>query len=430
MKTSMSLQKDLRDRFAVLLGITVDFLNFTLYGFFTYIFATVFFPEYDTAAHLLFVYGAGLLDVIARTVGALVFSWLGDRSGRAKSFKLGAAIALLPSCLIPLLPGYEVLGILAPVLLLVARFLQCFCWAELGGSMVYLYESQINGKYCLSSLPSCAASLGILLATIIAYVATEHYTPAELQQFGWRMGFGIVSVLAIISFLMRQTINETEFFLKIRSTHIMATNPLKSIFFRYYKELIIGLGLICFPATVAIFAFSYSYSYSKGIVGADIFQGLAYNSMLLLFRVIVIPAVGFLADRTGGVRILFSACVAGLFAYYFFLVSHSDPHRLLVFLGCITILNSAVMPGIILKIVPHDVRFTMLSIIYCIVFIVFGAMVPYASGLLEQVYNVVYVPAMCISIAAIITGFSATMVGLRESNYFSYFPKQVDNKNR
>jgi len=425
----MNLLKDIRDRFAVLLGITVDFLNFTLYGFFTYIFATVFFPDYDTAAHLMFVYGASLIDVISRTAGALVFSWLGDRSGRTKSFKFGAALVLLPSCLIPLLPGYDVIGILAPVILLMARFLQGFCWAELGGSMVYLYESQMNGKYCLSSLSSCAASLGVLLATIIAYVATEHYTAVELQHIGWRMGFGIVSILAILSFLMRWTINETEFFLKIKATHIMTSNPFKNIFLRYYKELLIGFGLICFPATVAIFAFSYSYSYAKGIVGADIFEGLAYNSMLLLFRILVVPPVGFLADRIGGIRILFFACVAGLFSYYFFLVAHSDPHKLLVFLGCITILNSAVVPGIILKIVPHDVRFTMISIVYSIAFIVYGAMVPYVSILLGEIYNVVYIPAMCISISAIITGFAVTMVGLRESNYFSYFPKQLDNNN-
>jgi len=421
----MSINKDLRDRLCVLFGISLDFLHFTLYGLFTYLFVDIFFPGLDEATQHTLVYSTSIMDILSRIAGTLGFSYIGEKYGRAISLKLAALFLIIPSFCIPFLPGYEKLGILAPIILLITRFFQGFCCGgDSSGGAVYLYESRIASKYCITSLNGCAASLGILFATAIAYFATLYFSKFEMQHYGWRIGFGIVSVFSVLSFLMRLSINETDFFLDVKTKQSLSKNPLVLSVTKYYKELLLGMALTYFPTTVFVFAFSYSYEYARDFFDARITESYTSIMAILALRIVIVPMVALVADRIGGVKIFYASCICGILAYYFFLAANEHLYLLMLFLGCISVLNTAVLPGILFRFIPQEVRFTMTSIIFCFSFLIFGGVVPYVSNLLIEIYKSIYVPALYISITAVITFFAATAIVLRGSNYFTYFSKQ------
>lgn len=420
----MSIYKDLRDRLCVLFGVTLDFLNFTLYGLLTYLFVDVFFPGLDEATQHTLVYSTSIMDILSRIAGTLGFSYIGDKYGRAKSLKLAALFLIIPSFCIPFLPGYEQLGILAPLILLIARFFQGFCCgADSSGAAVYLFESRIKSKYCITSLNGCAASLGILLATAITYVITLYFSKFQLQHYGWRIGFGIVSFFSLMSFLMRLSISETDFFLEVKAKQNLIENPIILAVKKYYKELLLGMALTYFPTTVFVFAFSYSYEYAREFFDARITESYTSIMAILALRIVIVPVVASIADRVGGVKIFYTSCLCGILSYYFFLAANEHLYLLMLFLGCISVLNTAVLPGILFRFMPQEVRFTMTSIIFGFSFLIFGGVVPYISNLLIEIYKSIYMPALYISTTAVITFFAVTAIELRGSNYFTYFSK-------
>ena len=112
-----------------------------------------------------------------------------------------------------------------------------------------------------------------------------------------------------------------------------------------------------------------------------------------------------------------------ILSYYFFLAANEHLYLLMLFLGCISVLNTAVLPGILFRFMPQEVRFTMTSIIFGFSFLIFGGVVPYISNLLIEIYKSIYMPALYISTTAVITFFAVTAIELRGSNYFTYFSK-------
>jgi hypothetical protein len=116
---------ELRHRISAgFIGNVVEWYDFALYGYLAGIIAPIFFPEHDPTAGLIATYGIFAAGFIMRPIGAAVFGWFGDLYGRAHTMQISVALMALPTLLLGLLPSYEMVGILAPALLVLVRVLQ------------------------------------------------------------------------------------------------------------------------------------------------------------------------------------------------------------------------------------------------------------------------------------------------------------------
>jgi MHS family metabolite:H+ symporter-like MFS transporter len=198
------------------LGTALEYIDFQLYGLAAaLVFNTLFFPEIDPAAGLIAsmaTYGVGYF---ARLVGAWYFGRRGDKIGR-KSVLI-ATIALMggASTLIGVLPTYEQVGILAPILLMILRLFQGFgAGAEISGATVLLTEyAPPRRRGLMSSLVGLGTNCGTLLASGIWLILVNLLDNDQLLAWGWRVPFLLSFLLMGFAVLIRKHIEETPVFL-------------------------------------------------------------------------------------------------------------------------------------------------------------------------------------------------------------------------
>ena len=152
------LNKSVRDKIAVGLGSSLDWYDFALYGFFAKLFSKLFFPpEMDSDYSLLLSYLTWFAGFAARPIGVLLIGHMGDKFGRAYCLSFTSRIILIPVLILPILPTYSLIGIWAPISLLILRIVQGVCiGGEFAGSIIYLCETAPKTKnYFFGSLGSC-----------------------------------------------------------------------------------------------------------------------------------------------------------------------------------------------------------------------------------------------------------------------------------
>src|SRR5688572_18468015 len=122
-------------------GTAFEWYDFFVFGSLTTIIARHFFADAgETVAYILALLTFGL-GFVVRPLGALVFGWFGDRTGRKKTFLVTITLMGLATVAIGLLPDYGQIGLAAPILLLVMRVLQGFALGgEYGGAAIYVAE--------------------------------------------------------------------------------------------------------------------------------------------------------------------------------------------------------------------------------------------------------------------------------------------------
>lgn len=193
------------------LGNALEFYDFTLCGVFIPLISKIFFPNVTPTIALFasfFAFGAGYL---ARPFGAYVFGFIGDRLGRKKALTLTVGLIGLPTILIGLLPGYALIGIAAPIILVLCRLLQGLCTGgEYNGSAVFAMEHGGAEKASIiSGAITGSAVLGALLASLMGYIALRPGMP----EWAWRVPFIVGGCISFVAYFVRRTLQETDIFL-------------------------------------------------------------------------------------------------------------------------------------------------------------------------------------------------------------------------
>src|SRR5215472_5613061 len=195
-------------------GNFLEMYDFMVFGYYAPEIARTFFPTASQFASLmltLMTFGAGFL---MRPLGAIVLGTYADHHGRRSGLILTLGLMSVGTVSIACLPGYQKIGLIAPVLVLLGRLVQGFsAGAELGGVSVYLSEIATPGhKGFYVSWQSASQQVAVVIAAALGYVLNIWLTATQIGAWGWRVPFIVGCAVVPFIFLLRRTLQETEAF--------------------------------------------------------------------------------------------------------------------------------------------------------------------------------------------------------------------------
>ena len=281
----MNPQKPLRTVAAGAIGNILEWYDFAIYGYFAAAIGKTFFPREDHVAQVLAAFGIFAVGYLMRPLGGVIVGHIGDRLGRRAALSVSVAAMAIPTFLVGILPGYEVLGELAPILLTVLRVIQGL---SIGGeyttSIVFLVEhARPDRRGLIGAMASFGATGGMLLGSATGAVLAASMPVEALNEWGWRIPFLLGLLVGLAGFLLRRHVADT------LPQHTGGRPPLIETV-RHHGTLLARLaGLSVFLAVSFYLVFLYVVDwlqYADGIAPA---RALSINtaSMLAILPVIV-----------------------------------------------------------------------------------------------------------------------------------------------
>jgi MHS family alpha-ketoglutarate permease-like MFS transporter len=290
-------------------GNLVEWYDFYVYAAFSLYFAKAFFPEGDQTAQLLSSAAVFAVGFLMRPVGAWLFGRMADRHGRRVALTTSVLLMCLGSALIAVTPAYATIGIAAPGLLLFARLMQGLSLGgEYGTSATYMSEMATPERRGFYSSFQYVTLIGGQLAAMLVLIALQKWllTQEQLDAWGWRIPFAIGAVLAVVAYLMRRDMHETEAFVtgKRRDGTITAL-------MQHPREVAIVVGLTL-GGTIAFYTFTtYMQKFLVNTSGFSKDTATMISASALLLYMLLQPVVGAISDRIGRRPVLIAFGVLG-----------------------------------------------------------------------------------------------------------------------
>ena len=302
-------------------GTIFEWYDFYLYAVLAPFFAGFFFPPGNQTLALLGALGAYAAGFLVRPFGALFFGRLGDLIGRKYTFLVTIMVMGLSTFAVGLLPGFAVLGFLAPALLLIVRLLQGLAiGGEYGGAATYVAEHSQNGRRGFTtSWIQTTATVGFFLALIVIGGLRYYTSPAWFSSgaggiiSGWRIPFLASIFLLAFSVYIRLKLNESPVFLKMKEEGRGSDSPIKDSFFKSPNNkfvLLALLGAVMGQAVIWYSAQFYALFFISGPLKANWYVAYIVCGVAVLLATPLFLFFGWLSDRIGRKVIVSSGCIA------------------------------------------------------------------------------------------------------------------------
>src|SRR5919199_457626 len=283
------------------IGNTVEWLDWSIYSSFAPVFAGQFFASGNSAVALLSTLAVFAVGFIMRPVGGAVLGAYADRHGRKKGLTLTISLMAGAALVIAICPTYAQVGLLAPLVLLLARLVQGFsAGGEFGSSSAFLVESAAPSRRAFAgSWQQVSVGAGTLLASLLGTILTTLLGPQELQAWGWRLAFGLGRLLGLVGLWLRVSVEETEHFAHVTRSGRRRENPLKAMLLEYPGAALRVIG-ITIPGTLTYYIWiSYMAPYASTTTGIPLNQAFLANTLAIAFFLCLLPFGGLLSDHVG-----------------------------------------------------------------------------------------------------------------------------------
>ena len=194
------------------IGNVLEWYDFAVYGYFAAAIGRTFFPSEDPVAQVLAAFGIFAVGFLMRPVGGALIGYIGDRLGRRAALTFSVAAMAIPTFLVGVLPGYDTLGIAAPILLTLLRMIQGLSvGGEYTTSVVFMVEhAPPDRRGMVGAMACCGAVGGILAGSATGAVLASLMSPEALESWGWRIPFMLGLVVGLAGFVLRRGIAEEE----------------------------------------------------------------------------------------------------------------------------------------------------------------------------------------------------------------------------
>ncbi len=307
---------------------------------------------------------------------------------------------------IGLLPGYSVIGIWAPLLLMMIRMVQGFAASgEYAGSASFISEYAPKGKRgLLVSMVPASTAAGLMFAALVTSLLDYYLSSGALHSWGWRIPFLIALPLGYLGLFIRLRLEDTPVFKKLEKAEpeeekrgLRALKP-------YWKKILIAFGVVLLNAVGFYIILSYMPTYLMEEVGFSRLHGTLITLVTLFTYVFILPLIGHLADLVGRKRVLMTTCVFFvLFTYpVFLLLSQGGFWSILALflLGAFLAGNDGVLATFLTEMFPTSVRFTSFGLAFNTGNALFGGTAPFVATYLIALTNNQFAPAFYLMAAA------------------------------
>jgi MFS family permease len=318
-----SKSEERRVIFASSLGTVFEWYDFYLYAILAPFFAALFFPKGNETAALLSAFAAYAAGFLVRPFGALVFGRIGDLVGRKYTFLVTIVIMGFSTFAVGLLPTFQTIGWLAPILLVSLRLLQGLALGgEYGGAATYVAEhAPQNQRGYDTSWIQTTATLGLFLALIVIYLCrfTGWMTPAVFSDWGWRLPFLVSLVLLIFSVYIRLKLNESPVFQRMKAEGKGSKAPLRDSFLKYPNNKYVLLALLGATAGQGVVWYTGQF-YALFFLIITLKLDGATTYMLIAASVLIgtpfFIVFGALSDKIGRLKIILAGCLIAAVTYF------------------------------------------------------------------------------------------------------------------
>lgn len=303
------------------LGTMFEWYDFFLYGALASYIARHFFSGVSETTGFIFALAAFAAGFIVRPLGALVFGRIGDVVGRKNTFLVTMGVMGVSTFIVGLLPGYDAIGVAAPVMLILLRLLQGLAiGGEYGGAAIYVAEHAPDKKRGLhTSWIQTTAAFGLLLSLFVIMGARAAMAPEAFEAWGWRIPFLISIFLLGISLWIRLRLNESPVFQRMKDEGETSKAPFKESFAKWPNLKIVLIALFGCVAGQAVTFYTgtfYALYYLERILKVD---GLTANVLMAWALVLGAPLYvmfGWLSDRVGRKRIIMAGLALAALFYF------------------------------------------------------------------------------------------------------------------
>jgi len=387
----VSTQSKIRTVIRVSSGNFLEMYDFFVFGYYAAAIGHAFFPgnsEFAVLMSSFMTFGVGFL---MRPLGAIVLGAYIDQKGRRAGLLLTLALMSVGTVAMAIVPGYETIGYAAPVLIVLARLLQGFsAGVELGGVSVYLAEMATPGnKGFYVSWQSGSQQVAVIFIALLGVAMAQVLPPQEIAAWGWRIPFLIGCMIIPFIFIIRNSLQETEAFLK-RTRHPTAGEILRTVVVNW-RIILIGMLMVTMTTVSFYFITAYTPTFGKEVLKLSSTASLIVTLCVGISNLFWLPVAGAISDRVGRKPILILCTVLSLLTAYptlaWLAVEPTFGKLLIVELWLSTLYGvyNGAMVVYLTEIMPAHVRTAGFSFAYSLAVALFGGFTPAVATYLIHV---------------------------------------------
>ncbi|EOQ01901.1 MFS transporter [Bacillus cereus] len=373
-------------------GNLIEWYDWYVYSAFAVYFSAEFFPKGDPTSQLLNTAAIFAVGFLMRPIGSLLMGRYADRNGRRAALTLSITVMAGGSLIIACTPSYESIGIMAPIILVLARLLQGLSLGgEYGTSATYLSEMASSGRRGFySSFQYVTLVAGQMVALGVQIVLQQLLSEPDMKSWGWRIPFIIGAMGAVAVLWLRRTMDESEQFANIKSQKRESAGTIRALM-KHPKAVLTVVGLTL-GGTVAFYTYTtYLQKFMVNTVGLPKEVVSWINFVALLIFVVLQPIAGLLSDKIGRRPLLMAFGILGTLLtapIFFFMEKTTEPivAFLLMMVGLIIVTGYTSINAIVkAELFPTEIRALGVGLPYALTVAIFGGTAEFIALWLKSI---------------------------------------------
>lgn len=403
---------------AAVIGNTIEFYDFTVYGMLTaLVFSKIFFPSFDPFVGSILTFLTFGVGFLSRPLGGIVIGHLGDKYGRKPMLVASLVIMGGATTLMGFLPSYESIGIAAPLLLATLRFVQGLgIGGEWGGAVTMMLEASPKSRRGLfGGFIQTGSGLGLILASTTVTLLALLLTEEQLLTWGWRIPLLFSAVLVLVGLIIRTHIDESQEFQVRKQKNQLSRSPLLDTLRYHWKTVIVAIGMYI---GIAAFGFTQGVFFINHLVNAvGVSSATATSANLLANVTYLIFTVlgGWASDKVKRTHAYMfgGACLIPA-AFLLFGVAPTTNLWVLfptmAVIGCLTGIGYGIQASLFFEIFPAHLRYVGISLGFQIATVLGGGLTPTIAAWIAEEASVFAVTYYIVALALLLLICTA-MVG-------------------
>ena len=388
---------------AATIGNALEWYDMSIYALLAIYIGHNFFPSDNPAVEVIQAFAVFGVSYLIRPLGGLLLGSYADRRGMKKGLMLTIRLMVVGTAVIAFMPGYDAIGILAPLGLILGRLIQGFsAGGEFGAATSYLIAQGEGRRGFLGSFQFASQGLGALMAAVTVVVLTTVFNEAEMNAWAWRIPFIIGLLVGPAGWMIRRYVDEAPLAeVAPEEKH----TPIRDVFVSQKAGVLMAGGALAISTALN---FVIQYMPTFGIKQLGISPSISFTSLILtgLILTFFTPLVGHLSDKFGRIRIMVPAAITiavltiplfmWLIAGRTFLVLA----LVMIILGLMKSVYFGALPSVMADVFPPKTRATGLSFSYNTAVAVFGGFTPMICAYLIEVTGQPMAPSYYLAVLA------------------------------